>query len=121
MRSQVQVLSPRIFKPIIFKSLRESRKPSAGSLFPVGRIVCAEGCFCPELLTPTISDSFITISAGQLQINSEIILTYDLPISVEIETTDGVDYEITWRGDEIIAICPNVDIYPFYRSGGDCQ
>ena len=53
MRSQVQVLSPRLFKPMFFKSLRESRKPSVGSLFPIGRIMgridCAEGCFCPDL------------------------------------------------------------------------
>ena len=45
---------------------------------------------------------------------AEVTLTYDLPVSTEIERTDGVDYSITWRGDEIIGISPNSDFLPFY-------
>jgi hypothetical protein len=30
------------------------------------------------------------------------------------ETTDGVDYQFTWRGDEILGISPNASFLPFY-------
>ncbi len=45
---------------------------------------------------------------------AEVTLTYDLPVSTEVEGTDNVDYSITWRGDEIIGISPNSDFLPFY-------
>ncbi|MFZ2654115.1 MAG: hypothetical protein WAX69_04320 [Victivallales bacterium] len=50
---------------------------------------------------------------------AEVTLTYDLPVSTEIERTDGVDYSITWRGDEIIGISPNSDFLPFYPDAFD--
>ena len=45
---------------------------------------------------------------------AEITLQFDLPVISEIERTDGVDYRILWRGDEVIGITPNSSFYPFY-------
>lgn len=44
----------------------------------------------------------------------EIELTYDLPERRVVETTNGVDYEFLWRGDEVAGISPNTDFLPFY-------
>ena len=44
----------------------------------------------------------------------EIVLTYALPVRKVKEKTDGVDYEFTWRGDEITGINPNAGFLPFY-------
>ena len=71
-----------------------------------------------QLASVQLSESFLTIPESQL--TGEVVLTYDLPIHKEIETTAGVDYELTWRGDEIIAICPNSDFYPFYPTAENC-
>ena len=45
---------------------------------------------------------------------AEITLQFDLPVVSEIERTDGVEYQILWRGDEVIGITPNSSFYPFY-------
>jgi len=45
-----------------------------------------------------------------------IKLRYALPVSTERERTNTIDYAITWRGDEIIGISPNSDLFPFYPS-----
>lgn len=55
------------------------------------------------------------------QAEAKIELTYALPVSVEKESLAGVDYEITWRGDEVIGICPNTDFYPFYPTSAGCK
>ena len=44
----------------------------------------------------------------------EIVVSYALPVSTQIEPTDGVDYAITWRGDEVMGIRPNSSHLPFY-------
>jgi hypothetical protein len=44
----------------------------------------------------------------------KVVLSYALPVSTQVERTDGVDYAITWRGDEVIGISPNSDFLPFY-------
>ena len=59
-----------------------------------------------------MDDYFLYISAEDLK--GQVVLTYNLPVHKEIETTAGTDYELTWRGDEIIGIYPNNDFYPFY-------
>ncbi|MFH0964364.1 MAG: hypothetical protein V2A58_10175 [Planctomycetota bacterium] len=41
-------------------------------------------------------------------------LSYDLPERRVVETTNGVDYEFLWRGDEVAGIKPNTDFFPFY-------
>ena len=43
-----------------------------------------------------------------------IVVQYDLPVRKVVERTDGVDYEFTWRGDEIVGLSPNTDFFPFY-------
>ena len=66
-------------------------------------------------ISPAVKDHFLTVSKSLLP--GHIVLTYDLPVNTEIETAHGVDYTLTWRGDEIIGICPNSDFYPFYPTG----
>ena len=43
-----------------------------------------------------------------------VILTYSLPINIEKETHGGIEFEYLWRGDEIIGVYPNSDVYPLY-------
>lgn len=46
--------------------------------------------------------------------SGEIEVSYDLPMSTEIEPTKGITYLIAWRGDEIMGISPNSSHLPFY-------
>lgn len=48
--------------------------------------------------------------------DTEIELRYALPERRVIETTNGVDYEFLWRGDEVAGISPNTELLPFYPS-----
>ena len=43
-----------------------------------------------------------------------IVLTYALPVEIETESIAGVDYQLLWRGDEVMGITPNDFILPFY-------
>ena len=45
---------------------------------------------------------------------SRIHLSYELPEAITTETTDGVEYRMRWRGDEVVGISPNTDYLPFY-------
>lgn len=66
-----------------------------------------------------MDDYFLYIPAEELK--GQVVLTYDLPVHKETETTAGTAYELTWRGDEIIGICPNSSFYPFYPTAADCK
>ena len=50
----------------------------------------------------------------------QVHLTYDLPIQKQVEKASGMEFEITWRGDEIIGVCPNTGFYPFFPTASDC-
>ena len=63
-------------------------------------------------ITPTMLDNFAFIPRPQ--IDTELVLTCDLPESTTSEETDGVTYTCLWRGDEITGISPNTDFLPFY-------
>ena len=43
-----------------------------------------------------------------------IQVEYGLPVQTIDESTDGVNYRITWRGDDVIGITPHTDFLPFY-------
>ena len=45
---------------------------------------------------------------------TRIHLSYELPEATTAETTDGVEYRMRWRGDEVVGISPNTDYLPFY-------
>jgi hypothetical protein len=45
---------------------------------------------------------------------ARVVLTYDLPEHTSVEPTDGVDYHISWRGDDVSGIWPNSTASPFY-------
>lgn len=45
---------------------------------------------------------------------AQIQVEYALPVTYLDETTDGVTYHFTWRGDEIISMTLNTDWLPFY-------
>jgi hypothetical protein len=44
-----------------------------------------------------------------------VTMAYDLPETHEVETTDGVDYAFTWRGDRVHSVSPVDTFLPFYR------
>jgi hypothetical protein len=46
--------------------------------------------------------------------SSNIKLSYSLPYKKTFEKTEGTEYEILWKGDEVISISPNPNYYPFY-------
>ncbi len=47
---------------------------------------------------------------------ARISVEYALPARSIEEHTDGVDYRIFWRGDDIIGISPNTEFLPFYAT-----
>jgi hypothetical protein len=53
---------------------------------------------------------FVPRQAAPAQVQVE----YGLPVTMLDETTDGVTYHFSWRGDEINAMTPNTDWLPFY-------
>ena len=44
----------------------------------------------------------------------QIKIEYALPERTTSETTDGVEYQLSWRGDDLVGIEPNTDYLPFY-------
>lgn len=46
--------------------------------------------------------------------NDRVAVSFDLPEDRMVETTDGVNYEFTWRGDSVVAITPQSSFLPFY-------
>ena len=48
-----------------------------------------------------------------------ITVDYGLPVQTIDESTDGADYRITWRGDDVIRISPNTDHVPFYATASE--
>ena len=50
----------------------------------------------------------------------DIFLQYDLPIKNTTETISGVDRHYTWKGDEIIGVCPNTVDRPIYPTCEKC-
>ena len=44
----------------------------------------------------------------------KIEIEYELPVTHLDETTAGVTYHFTWRGDEILSMTPNTAWLPFY-------
>ena len=63
-------------------------------------------------VTPEMIGHFAHVSRDMLP--GEIVLRYGLPVFMTVEETDGVAYELAWRGDEITGISPNSDFFPFY-------
>ena len=62
---------------------------------------------------------FLRVRQDSLPANIELV--YDLPITKTREKVDGTKYNITWRGDEIVGICPNTSFYPFFATASDCN
>lgn len=63
-----------------------------------------------------IGDSLL-VTGGDLGATVEV--EYELPLTTVLETTDGVEYEFSWRGDEIIGVRPNTDFLRFYPTAGE--
>ena len=63
-------------------------------------------------IEPSWVGRFLMVSAQQPPARIEV--EYGLPVRSIDEHTDGVDYRITWRGDDVIGIAPNTDFLPFY-------
>lgn len=58
---------------------------------------------------------------GRDRLPARVELRYDLPVTREREKAAGTEFEITWRGDEIVSICPNTDFYPFFPTTDGCE
>ncbi len=67
-----------------------------------------------KLLEPTISGCFAR--TGMVHSGSKVAMEYDLPEKRTHEKGLGGEYEIAWRGDDIIGISPNSTFLPFYPS-----
>ena len=63
-------------------------------------------------IEPSWVGRFLMVSAQRPPARIEV--EYGLPVRSIDEHTDGVDYRITWRGDDVIGISPNTDFLPFY-------
>jgi len=72
-----------------------------------------------QTFEPPREGAFTRIKHAHLP--ARIELTYALPIRKEKETAAGTEFEITWRGDEIVGICPNTDFYPFFPTAKGCE
>ena len=51
----------------------------------------------------------------------DIELSYALPERLTHERTSGIDFEFSWRGNEITGVCPNSDFFPFYPTADGCD
>ena len=51
----------------------------------------------------------------------EVVVVYDLPERQTTEVIGDAEHEFTWRGDEIIGVCPNDDWLPFYPTADGCS
>ncbi|MBI2939907.1 MAG: hypothetical protein HYY04_05660 [Chloroflexi bacterium] len=71
-----------------------------------------DGRSCSSLMLGPFA--YVPASATSGQPGAEIVLMYALPVHTALETTDGVEYEFTWRGDDVVGIHPNSDFFPFY-------
>jgi hypothetical protein len=70
-------------------------------------------------LPPALTAGFLTVPGQRGP--ADVCVEHALPAEKVVERTDGVDYEVSWRGDEIVGIAPNTDWLPFYPtapSGG---
>lgn len=65
-----------------------------------------------KLYQPLVLGDYIFVPKDMLP--GEIVVSYALPVSTEIEATKGINYRITWRGDEVMGIWPNSSHLPFY-------
>jgi hypothetical protein len=62
----------------------------------------------------TMAGKFIftpTLPAG-----STFSMQYGLPITTKEETGLGGSYQVQFQGDQVIAVKPNSDFFPFYPS-----
>jgi hypothetical protein len=53
---------------------------------------------------------------GRLPAGTQITMRYDLPRRQTKETGLGGEYEIFWKGDDVVTVSPNSDFYPFYAA-----
>jgi len=70
-----------------------------------------------QAFTPAADGIFVHVPAHLMP--GRIVLTYALPRRTTVEPTDGTDWELTWRGDEIVGINPNSSVLPFYPDAGN--
>ena len=63
----------------------------------------------------TLSWTGCFLSVKTEETGADIQLEYGLPVETITEVTDGVEYRIKWRGDDVLGIAPNTDFLPFYR------
>ena len=65
-----------------------------------------------ELREPVFAGPFAWI--GKVSAGTVVAMRYGLPERRTKEMGLGAEFEITWRGDDVIRIRPNTDDFPFY-------
>ncbi len=68
-----------------------------------------------KTLSPIMLNGFAYLPKDRPSL--EIVVQYALPTRTLRETTDGTEYTLLWRGDEITGVYPNSDFFPFYPTG----
>jgi hypothetical protein len=51
---------------------------------------------------------------GKIPAGTSVTMEYALPERSTKEKGLGVEFEVFWRGDEVVGVRPNTDFYPFY-------
>lgn len=57
-------------------------------------------------------------SLGRVDAGARACVSYDTPVERDRESAEGVEYEIAWRGHDVVGISPNPPVRPFYASLG---
>jgi len=63
-------------------------------------------------VAPVVAGHFAR--TGRVHAGSKVTMEYDLPERRTRETGLGAEYEIAWRGDDVMGVSPNADFLPFY-------
>lgn len=66
-----------------------------------------------ETLPVAIDGNFARF--GIIPAKSTITMEYDLPQKITQEKDQGVDYQVYWKGDDIMGISPNTNFFPLFR------
>jgi hypothetical protein len=51
---------------------------------------------------------------GKVPAGTRVTMEYALPVRCSKEKGLGAEFEVFWRGDDVVGVRPNTDFYPFY-------
>ncbi|MCX5661085.1 MAG: hypothetical protein NTW19_15470 [Planctomycetota bacterium] len=68
-------------------------------------------------IKPVRSGDYVVLDASATKAAGLVTLEHDLPVREQVEPTDGVEYRLSWRGDDLMEVQPPPDALPFYPRG----